>query len=169
MDKQKKPWYKRWWAITIYAIIILGIIGSFISEEEKVCPPLPEKVCETVQQPYVERTPYDYIFMYGIVSDTTGGTFLDIANYGTEQKTVIKNFDSKKGKFTVKHSYRTLNKEGTKEVSHEINSSETKAFVTTFDTALGEDVKVKTEIIPATETRYKEEIKYKDVEMCSYK
>jgi len=137
--------------------------------EEKICPPLPEKVCETIQQPYVEKVSYEYALMYGVTSDSTSGTFLDINNYGTEQKTIIKNFDDVKGSFTVKHHYRTLKKEGTKEVSHEIGSDETKEFVTTFDTALGEDVEVNTEIIPPTETRFREIIKYKEVELCTCK
>lgn len=97
------------------------------------------------------------------------GTLLEITNWGTKQITKIKNFDEKQGYFTVKHHYRTLKKEGTKEVSYYLNSSETKDFVTTFDTALGEDVEVITTIIPPTETRYREVIKYKDVERCSRK
>jgi len=165
LDYSKCP--KQFETITKYQCQNGEVVDSIELCAEQKCPTCPQKVCEDVKEPYVESTSYDYTFMYGVVSDSTEGTLLDLINYGTEQKTVIKNFDSKKGKFTVKHHYRTLNKEGTKEISLEIDSDETKDFITTFDTELGEDVEVKTEIIPATETRYKEVIKYKQVERCS--
>lgn len=144
-----------------------------LCEEQKCpeCPVCPEKVCETVKEPYVERRDYTYTYKYGIISDKTLGDIEEDEegnlNYITKQITKIKNFDDKKGFFTIKHHYRTLKKEGTKENSTYINASDTKEFKTTFDTALGEDVEVTTEITPPTETRYKEVIKYKEVERCS--
>lgn len=33
MDKQKKPWYKRWWAITLFIFIGLGILGNLLDSE----------------------------------------------------------------------------------------------------------------------------------------
>lgn len=124
------------------------------------------KVCEKVKEPYVEKTPYKHTFKYGRVSDSTTGTFISLLNYGTKQITKIKNFDEKGGEFKVEHYYRTLKKEGRLYNSTYINAGETKELTTVFDTAVGEDVEVKTEIIAPTETRYKEEIKYKEVEKC---
>lgn len=31
-EKPKKAWYKRWWAITLWVILILGIIGAFMDD-----------------------------------------------------------------------------------------------------------------------------------------
>jgi len=125
-----------------------------------------KKVCETVKEPYVESIPYQYTFEYGIISDSTTGTLVSLLNYGTKQITKIKNFDEKGGEFKVTHSYRTLKKEGTLYNSTYINAGETKELTTVFDTAVGEDVEVKTKVTAPTETRYKEEIKYKEVEKC---
>jgi len=132
-----------------------------------VCPKCPEMVCKTVKEPYVESKPYTYTFKYGLISESTLGTFLDLTNYGTEQTTRIKNFDEERIKITVEHNYRTLKKEGTEKVSAYMDSGETRDFITTFDTAYGEDVEVTTKMIAPTETRYKRVIKYKDVEKCS--
>ncbi len=125
--------------------------------------------CKNISQPYAEQEPYEYTFQYGVLDDSTEGIFLgeDTLNWGTQQTTTIKNFDDKSGEFKVIHHYRTLKNEGTKEKKIIIKTGETKDFITTFDTALGEDVEVKTEIIPPTETRYKEIIKYKTIEICN--
>jgi len=34
VSKEKKAWYKRWWMIVIYVIIVLRIVGSFVSAPE---------------------------------------------------------------------------------------------------------------------------------------
>jgi len=132
-----------------------------------VCPKCPEIVCKTEKEPYVESKPYTYKFKYGLISESTSGTFIDTLNYGTKQTTRIKNLDEERIKITVENHYRTLNKEGTEKVSAYMNSGETRDFMTTFDTDMGEDVEVTTKIIAPTETRYKSLIKYKDVEKCS--
>lgn len=143
---------------------ITDLKQEITSLEEQIC----EQVCEVFKEPYVESTSYTYTFKYAVVSDSTEGIFLEGSslNWGTEQTTRIKNFDNKKGYFTVKHNYRTLKKQGDEEISYYLDSGETKDFITTFDTSFGEDVEVTTDIIPPTETRNKEVIKYKEVERC---
>lgn len=133
------------------------------------CSICPTKECTNMTIPFVKRTDYQYDFKYGIVDDSTLGVFLETEplNWGTNQTTKIKNFEDKGGDFTVKHNYRTLKKSATKEVSTHIDSGETKKLSTTFDTEFGEDVEVRTEIIPPTETRHKEVIKYKSIVICN--
>lgn len=132
---------------------------------EQKCPVIK---CQNISVPYVEKQAYQYTFKYGVVSDKTLGTLLELDNWGTEQTTKIKNLDDKAIEFQIKHHYRTLKNEGTREKKLVVNADETKDFVTTFDTAMGEDVEVKTEIIAPSETRYKEVIKYNQIETCSY-
>ena len=132
-----------------------------------------EQKCPTIKYqnisiPYIEKQAYEYNFKYGVVSDKTLGALLELNNWGTAQTTKIKNLDDKAVDFQVMHHYRTLKNEGTREKKLVVNADETKDFVTNFDTALGEDVEVKTEIIALSETRYKEVIKYKQIETCSY-
>ncbi|MEK6741933.1 MAG: hypothetical protein AABX68_01980 [Nanoarchaeota archaeon] len=31
-ENPKKPWYKKWWAITLFILIILGFVGSFFED-----------------------------------------------------------------------------------------------------------------------------------------
>lgn len=145
------------------------IVDSIELCGEQKCEVCPTMKCANISQPYVEKESYQYTFKYGVLKDSTEGIFLegDDLNWGTQQTTTIKNFDNKSGEFKVIHSYRTLKKEGTKEKKMVIKPSETLDLITTFDTAWGEDVEVKTEIIPPTETRYKEVIKYKTIEICN--
>lgn len=44
-EKTKKPFYKKWWFITICVIVVLGIFGSFSSDKEGESsrPPIPTK------------------------------------------------------------------------------------------------------------------------------
>jgi len=130
------------------------------------CPKGTEKKCEIVKEPYTETESYEYSLKYGVVSDTTTGTLLSLLNYGTEQITKIKNFDEKGGIFKVKHTYRTLHKNGVEYNSTYLSPGETKDFITTFDTEMGEDVEVKTEVTAPSETRTREVIKYNEVERC---
>jgi len=36
MEKIKKEWYKRWWAIILFIVLIGGLIGSFFEEEKSL-------------------------------------------------------------------------------------------------------------------------------------
>ena len=164
---------------TLCGFILLGVIIIVLfcfliknkCPEPPKCPECncPTLECVNISQPYVEKESYSYTLKYGVVKDVTEGIFLegDSLNWGTQQTTKLKNFDDKGGNFKVMHYYRTLKKEGTKEISDYINAGETKELVTTFDNSLGEDIEVTTKIIPPTEIRYKEVIKYKLIEMCS--
>jgi len=136
---------------------------------EQKCQECPTMKCENISQPYVKKESYEYTFKYGTLKDFTEGIFLEgnDLNWGTQQTTTIKNFDDLSGEFKVTHSYRTLKKEGIKEKKIVLKAGETKDFITTFDTALGEDVEIKTEIVPPTEIRYKEVIKYNTIELCN--
>ena len=130
------------------------------------CPDCPSITCSNESIPYLEKMPYMYTFDYGILSDTTDWD-LDGMNYITRQVTLIKNFDKSKGLFKVRHYYRTLEKEGVKTASHVLNPSQAEEFVTTFDTDFGEDVKVRTEVIPPQVERERNIIRLKTREICT--
>ena len=140
--------------------------------QEKICPPIPQKICKNVSEPYVDKVEYEYTFNYGVIDDKTQADIEETPqgnlNYFTKQITKIKNFDTKTGNFKVMHHYRTLKIEEIKEISALVKSGETKEFNSTFDNAFGEDIEVKTEVIAPTESRSREVIKYKNVERCSY-
>ncbi len=38
LDGAAKPWWKRWWAITLGAVLILGVLGSLADEEADASP-----------------------------------------------------------------------------------------------------------------------------------
>ena len=139
--------------------------------QEKICPPIPQKICKNASEPYVDKVEYEYSFNYGMVDYKTQADIEETPqgslNYFTKQITKIKNFDTGAGNFKVMHHYRTLKIEETKEISALVKSGETKEFNSTFDNAFGEDIEVKTIVIAPTESRSREVIKYKNVERCS--
>lgn len=137
--------------------------------ECEVCPECPTVTCSSIEVPYLENESYQYFFQYGIVEDSTIELLLDTdpLNWGVLQSTKVKNFEEKLGKFTVKHLYRTLKKSGTKEVSAFLNGGETYNFNSTFDIAFGEDVEVTTKVAPHSETRYREVVNYRTIEVCN--
>jgi len=60
MDKPKKKWYKRWWAIILWIFLGLGFIGSFIPDEEtEITTPTtqPQTIPTTSQTPSPSKTP----------------------------------------------------------------------------------------------------------------
>lgn len=124
--------------------------------------------CKEEEQLYLENESYQYMFKYSVVEDSNFGTLeKGKLNWITKQVTKISNFEDKGGNFKVIHKYRTLKKSGIKEISEYIDAHETKDLSTEFDTSFGEDVEVNTNVVPATETRYKEVIKIKLVEVCN--
>ena len=61
MEKQKKPWYKRWWAITLFSIFVFGIIGELLTNNEKPTEKAQEvatqKPTETLKQEVKSQEP----------------------------------------------------------------------------------------------------------------
>ena len=88
MPKENKKWYKRWWAITIWVIVGLCFIGSFI----------PDKYLETTTTtttPQIPSKPYDLEMTIGEIVDTFSG----LSDLQQEEK--LKEFKGKRIKTSI--------------------------------------------------------------------
>lgn len=84
MDKQKKPWYKRWWAITLWIILGLAFLGALFGEESGPS-----------QQVQKSKPAYDLEMSMGDIFDTFSG----LSKLQQEEK--MKEFKGKRIKTSI--------------------------------------------------------------------
>lgn len=127
---------------------------------------VPAKNCYTVQEPYTVQVPYTYSYKYSVIDSKFERLWnLELGDY-VKGTVVVSNADDSGGTFVVNFNYITLDGTTTKSDSRYIPAHSSQIFSTIFDSQSGQDVRGSYDVTPPTETRYKEEVRYRTVEKC---
>ena len=149
----------------IATIVILWIVSSG-SETESGSFIKVGKKCYTVQEPYTVQVPYTYSYKYSVVDFKCERLFnIQLGDY-THGSLTLSNTEDLGGTFIVNFNFITLDGTATVIDSKYLGGHTSQTFSTTFDSKSGQDVKCEYDVSPATETRYREEIRYNTVEKC---
>lgn len=123
--------------------------------------------CRDVQEPYTVQVPYTYTYKYTVTEATYTPSFnFELGEY-TKAYVTLANAENVGGQFIVNFNFRTLKGGTTTEsVSGFVSAHSSKTFDQIFDNRLGEDVEFTYSVSPATDTRYKDEVRYRTVQIC---
>ena len=116
----------------------------------------------TVQVPYEEQESYTTELEYEVVDSKATGSSSGFLNYVTKGTVKIRNTDIETGEFIVEQTFDTLNDDPvTYKTKKRITAGETVEFIETYDSELGEDVKLTYNVIPSSITKFRTVTKYR--------
>jgi hypothetical protein len=122
--------------------------------------------CYEVEEPYVVQIPYTYTYKYSIIDSNLEKSFsLELGEY-TIGNVKVANLEDKGGVFTLNCEFEGVDKKTSTKISKYIRGHFTETFQCIYDNKAGEDIKMYYTLEPPTETRYKEEVRYKKVQRC---
>ncbi len=169
IEKTVKPWGVIA-IIGIISIVIIGaILGSYTSSyiHTSTVGQVAKK-CYDVQEPYTVRIPYEYTYNYLVIDAKLERLFnLELGDY-SKGTVIISNLEDNGGIFTVTFEFGTAGKteRWSKTVSKYISGHSTETFDAIYDSEIGENVVWSYTVNPPTETRFREEVRYKTVQKC---
>lgn len=170
----KKPSVGRpkwqWGLFAIIAVVcvifLLGLFNSYMTGFTIRGETTKTIQCREVQEPYTIQVPYTYTFKYSVVDSKLERLWnLELGDY-TKGTVIVANSEDIGGIFTVNYEFRTVDKTVQRTDSKYISGHSTQTFEFIYDSQIGEDVRGFYTINPATETRYREEIRYRTVQKC---